>query len=102
MESINIIMNNLLKLGKKVFTVGVASTTIFWSLGVAALVPAVASAATVNTAACSTIVAGDFIKGTGAAVWAVNADKSMSYFPDGDTFKSWTVDASYKSIKLVL
>ena len=94
-------MNNLLKLGKKVFTVGVASTTIFWSLGVAALVPAVASAATVNTAACSTIVAGDFIKGTGAAVWAVNADKSMSYFPDGDTFKSWTVDASYKSIKLV-
>ena len=101
MESINIIMNNLLKLGKKVFTVGVASTTIFWSLGVAALVPAVASAATVNTVACSTIVAGDFIKGTGAAVWAVNGDKSMSYFPDGDTFKSWTVDGSYNSIKTV-
>ena len=86
-------------MGKKIFTVGVVATTIFWSLGVATLVPAVANAATLVD--CATIVAGDFIKGTGAAVWVVNSDKSMSYFPDGDTFKSWTADSTYKSIKTV-
>lgn len=92
-ESIKFIMNNLLKLGKKIFTVGVASTTIFWSLGVAALVPAVATAAT--TVDCATVVAGDFVKANGADIWVVNADKSKSYFPHGDTFKSWTADSKY-------
>lgn len=86
-------MNNLLKLGKKIFTVGVASTTIFWSLGVAALVPAVATAAT--TVDCATVVAGDFVKANGADIWVVNADKTKSYFPHGDTFKSWTADSKY-------
>ncbi|MCX6780221.1 MAG: hypothetical protein NT034_03515 [Candidatus Magasanikbacteria bacterium] len=86
-------MNNLLKLGKKIFTVGVASTTIFWSLGVAALVPAVATAAT--QVDCATVVAGDFVKANGADIWVVNADKSKSYFPHGDTFKSWTSDSKY-------
>lgn len=93
MGSIKYIMNNLLKLGKKIFTVGVASTTIFWSLGVAALVPAVATAAT--TVDCATVVAGDFVKANGADIWVVNADKTKSYFPHGDTFKSWTVDGNY-------
>jgi len=86
-------MNNLLKLGKKIFTVGVASTTIFWSLGVAALVPAVATAA--STVDCATVVAGDFVKANGADIWVVNADKTKSYFPHGDTFKSWTADNKY-------
>ncbi len=93
MESIKYIMNNLLKLGKKIFTVGVASTTIFWSLGVAALVPAVATAAT--QVDCATVVAGDFVKANGADIWVVNADKTKSYFPHGDTFKSWTADSKY-------
>lgn len=93
MKSIKFIMNNLLKLGKKIFTVGVASTTIFWSLGVAALVPAVATAAT--TVDCATVVAGDFVKANGADIWVVNADKTKSYFPHGDTFKSWTADSKY-------
>ncbi|MBI5221351.1 MAG: hypothetical protein HY979_00915, partial [Candidatus Magasanikbacteria bacterium] len=86
-------MNNLLKLGKKIFTVGVASTTIFWSLGVAALVPAVATAAT--QVDCATVVAGDFVKANGADIWVVNADKTKSYFPHGDTFKSWTANNAY-------
>lgn len=86
-------MNNLLKLGKKIFTVGVASTTIFWSLGVAALVPAVATAAT--QVDCATVVAGDFVKANGADIWVVNSDKSRSYFPQGDIFKSWTADSKY-------
>lgn len=86
-------MNNLLKMVKKIFTVGVASTTIFWSLGVAALVPAVATAAT--TVDCATVVAGDFVKANGADIWVVNADKSKSYFPQGDIFKSWTADSKY-------
>lgn len=93
MESIKFIMNNLLKLGKKIFTVGVASTTIFWSLGVAALVPAVAVAAT--QVDCATVVAGDFVKANGADIWVVNADKTKSYFPHGDTYKSWTANGQY-------
>ncbi len=60
-------MLNALKLAKEVFTVGVVVTSIVWSLGVAALVPGVANAATdspvisVNTRAsdylnrCSTL-----------------------------------------------
>lgn len=86
-------MNNLLKLGKKIFTVGVVSTTIFWSLGVAALVPAVANAATVTD--CAALMAGDFIKATGADIWVVNSDRTRSYFPNGDIFKSWTADNQY-------
>lgn len=86
-------MNNLLKLGKKLFTVGVVSTTVFWSLGVAAFVPAVANAATETD--CATLVAGDLVKASGADIWAVNSDKTRSYFPNGDIFKSWTADNKY-------
>lgn len=87
-------MNNLLKLGKKIFTVGVVATTIFWSLGVAALIPAVANAATAVD--CATLVAGDMVKVDGkAAIWAVNADKTRSYFPNGDIYKSWTSNNVY-------
>lgn len=91
---INIIMNNLLKLGKKIFTVGVVATTIFWSLGVAALVPAVANAATAPVD-CATVVPGDFVKANGADIWVVNSDKTRSYFPHGDIFKSWTANNQY-------
>ncbi len=87
-------MTNLLKLGKKIFTVGVVATTIFWSLGVAALVPAVANAATETD--CATLVAGDLVKtSVSPVIYAVNADKTKSYFPQGDVFKSWTADNKY-------
>lgn len=78
-------MTDVIKFGKKFFTVGVVITTIIWSLGVALLVPAVASAAT-----CPTLSAGDMIKVTGKpAIYAVNNDLKVLYFPSGDEFKSW-------------
>ncbi len=87
-------MTNLLKLGKKIFTVGVVATTIFWSLGVAALVPAVANAATETD--CAALMAGDLVKtSVSPVIYAVNADKTKSYFPQGDVFKSWTADNKY-------
>mgnify|MGYP003394065278 CR=1 FL=1 len=87
-------MTNLLKLGKKIFTVGVVATTIFWSLGVAALVPAVANAAADTD--CVTLMAGDLVKtSVSPVIYAVNADKTKSYFPQGDVFKSWTADNKY-------
>lgn len=84
-------MTDVLKLGKRIFTVGVVVTTILWSLGVAALVPAVANAAT-----CPTFNAGDMIKVSGhAAIYTVNNAGKVLYFPSGDEFKSWNVDNTY-------
>lgn len=78
-------MTNVLKLTKKVFTVGVVATTIVWSLGVAALVPTVANAAT-----CPTLAAGDMIKVTGKpAIYVVDNNLKPRYFDNGDVFKSW-------------
>ena len=79
-------MSNVLKFGKKVFTVSVVGSTMLWSLGVAALLPAVATAAT-----CPTLMAGDMIKVSGhAAIYSVNTAGKVLYFPSGDEFKSWT------------
>ncbi len=59
---------------------------MLWSLGVAALLPAVA-----NAAVCPTLVAGDMIKVSGrAAIYSVNTAGKVLYFPSGDEFKSWT------------
>ena len=59
---------------------------MLWSLGVAALLPAVA-----NAAACPTLSAGDMIKVSGhAAIYSVNAAGKVLYFPSGDEFKSWS------------
>lgn len=72
-------------MGKKFFTFSVVITTIMWSVGVAALVPSVA-----NGAVCPTLAAGDMIKVTGKpAIYAVNNDLKVLYFPSGDEFKSW-------------
>jgi hypothetical protein len=84
-------MTDVLKLGKRIFTVGVVVTTILWSLGVAALVPAVA-----NAAVCPTLAAGDMVKVVGkAAIYTVNNDLKILYFPSGDEFKSWNSNESY-------
>ncbi|MDD2758206.1 MAG: hypothetical protein PHD72_02420 [Patescibacteria group bacterium] len=70
---------------KRVFTFSVVASTIMWSVGVAALIPSVAQGAT-----CPTLAAGDMVKVTGkAAIYAVNNDLKVLYFPSGDEFKSW-------------
>lgn len=72
-------------MGKKFFTFSVVITTMLWSVGVAALVPSVAEGAV-----CPTLAAGDMIKVTGkAAIYSVNNDLKVLYFPSGDEFKSW-------------
>jgi hypothetical protein len=79
-------MSDVLKFGKKVFTASVVGTTMLWSVGVSALLPAVAIAA-----ACPTLAAGDMIKvGSRPAIYSVNKDMKVLYFPSGDEFKSWT------------
>ncbi len=78
-------MTNVLKLTKKIFTVGVVATTIVWSLGVAALVPGVANAAT-----CPTLSAGEMVKVAGkAAIYVLDNNLKPRYFDNGDVFKSW-------------
>jgi len=78
-------MTDLIKFSKKIFTVGVVATTIFWSVGVAALVPGVA-----NAAECPTLAPGDMIKVSGKpTIYVVNNDLKVLYFPTGDDFKSW-------------
>jgi hypothetical protein len=84
-------MNDVLKFGKKVFTSSVVGATMLWSVGVSALLPAVA-----NAAVCPTLAAGDMIKVSGrAAIYSVNASGKVLYFPSGDEFKSWNVNNSY-------
>ncbi len=90
-------MSELIKLGKKVFTVGVVATTIFWSVGLATLAPAVANAADVS---CPTLNSGDMVKVSGkAAIYTVNNSLQILYFPSGDEFKSWRPTyGGYKTI----
>src|SRR3989339_4676 len=50
---------------------------------------------------CEVLVAGDMVKSkVSPIIYAVNADKTKSYFPQGDIYKSWTSDNKY-SYKLV-
>lgn len=59
---------------------------MLWSIGVSALLPAVA-----NAAVCPTLSAGDMIKVSGrAAIYSVNTAGKVLYFPSGDEFKSWS------------
>ncbi len=89
---INLIMPNVLKSVKKIFTVGVVGTTMLWAVGVSSLLPAgIASAAV-----CPTLNAGDMIKVSGKpAIYSVNKDNKVLYFPSGDEFKSWNENNSY-------
>jgi len=83
-------MTDVLKLGKRIFTIGVVVTTIMWSLGVATLATSVANAAT-----CPTLNAGDMIKFGKPVIYAVNNAGKVLYFPSGDEFKSWNTNDSY-------
>lgn len=78
-------MTDVLKSVKKIFTVSVVGATMLWALGVAALVPVA------NAAVCPTLSAGDMVKVSGkAAIYSVNKNNQILYFPSGDEFKSWT------------
>lgn len=91
-QSSNLNMTDLIKISKKIFTVGVVTTTIMWSLGVAALVPGVVNAA----ADCPTLVSGQMIKVSGKpAIYVLDSNLKYRYFSDGDVFKSWNADDAY-------
>ncbi|MSU75541.1 MAG: hypothetical protein EXS55_03450, partial [Candidatus Magasanikbacteria bacterium] len=78
-------MSNVIKFIKKAFTLGVVSSTIMWSSMVTVFLPSTAIAAV-----CPTLNPGDMIKVTGkAAIYAVNNENKVLYFPSGDEFKSW-------------
>jgi hypothetical protein len=84
-------MTDVLKSVKKIFTVSVVGATMLWSVGVSALLPSAA-----NAAVCPTLAAGDMIKVSGkAAIYSVNKDLKVLYFPSGDEFKSWNENNSY-------
>ena len=73
-QSIINIMTEVLKLGKKVFTFGVVTTTIMWSVGFAALVPTVAQAAD----ACPALDAGMLVKVQGnPVIYVLDKDKKV-------------------------
>ncbi|MFH1790002.1 MAG: hypothetical protein ABH832_02955 [bacterium] len=83
-------MSDLLKISKKVFTIGVVATTILWSVGASVLVGGVAVAAST----CPTLKAGDNIKVVGRpAIYSVNKDLDLMYYPSGNEFKSWYSDS---------
>lgn len=81
-------MTDVLKIGKKAFTVTIVVTTILWSIGVAAFVaPLVANAADV------VLTAGDVIKGTSTKnVFYYAADGKRYTFPSDKVYFSWYKD----------
>ncbi|MCX6779083.1 MAG: hypothetical protein NTU97_02535 [Candidatus Magasanikbacteria bacterium] len=84
-------MTDVLKMGKKVLTIGVVATTILWSLGVAAFVaPLIAQAETTVT-----LTAGDVIKGASTKnVFYYAVDGKRYTFPTQDVAFSWIKDWS--------
>jgi hypothetical protein len=83
-------MNDVLKLGKKFFTVSVVVLTIMWSMGVAALMPALVMAVD-----CPALEAGDLFKVPGnTAVFLLNADMEAMYFPSSEVYHTWYTDFS--------
>lgn len=84
-------MSNVLKLGKKILTVSTVVSTMLWSVGISTMAPLVASAET-----CPAFQSGNMIKVSGhPAIYSVDSNGKVNYFPSGDEFKSWNVDNSY-------
>jgi len=82
-------MVNLITKGKQALTIGVATTTIAWTLGLAALAPAGAL----------TLTAGDLIQGSGKAVYWFTSDGKRMPFPNEKVYKSWFAD--FSSVKKI-
>lgn len=72
-------------------TLSVVLTTILWSMGLGAFVPASAA----------TIAAGDLIKASGAAVYYYAADGKRYTFPTESTFLTWYKGWSSVSVKTI-
>lgn len=78
-------MQNVIRLGKRAFSIGVVGATIAWSMGLAALVqPFAANAA----------MAGDLVKGSLPAVYYYAADGKRYVFPNLKTYSTWYGDFS--------
>ncbi len=78
---------------KKIVTVGVAVSTMLWSVGVT-LMPVVAQAASCpdNVTGGTLIKVNDVKK---PAIYALNANMQYQYFTTGGDFKTWNPDESY-------
>ena len=64
---------------------------MLWSVGVSALLPVAATAAI-----CPAFQSGDLLKVTGRpAIYAVDSNGKVLYFPSGDEFKSWNTGETY-------
>ncbi len=51
---------------------------------------------------CPTFQPGEMVKVAGkSAIYAVNSSGQLEYFPDGETFKSWTADNTYSGYALI-
>lgn len=86
-------MSDVLKLGKKVVSIGVAFSTMLWSVGASFLAPGLALAV---TGCPSSLTGGDMVKVIGApAIYALDSGLRYRYFADGDAFKSWNMDGAY-------
>lgn len=84
-------MSDVIKLTKRVFTVGVVVTTILWSVGASMLVAGVAQAADET---CATVKAGDMVKSDiDSAVYTVNTDGEIVYWDEGWQLKTWYAPA---------
>lgn len=88
-------MTDIIKLGKKAFTVGVVASTILWSAGVSFLVPSVAKAADL----CPALYAGDMIKVVGVkTIYSINNNLEVISFSDGYAFKTWNTVETYAGL----
>ncbi|MBU0648654.1 hypothetical protein KJ969_00890, partial [Patescibacteria group bacterium] len=85
-------MNDILRLSKRIFTVGVVVTTIAWSIGFAAFVMPLAAEA-------ATLASGDLIKASQPAVYYYAADGKRYVFPNENTYFSWYPD--FSTVKVI-
>lgn len=94
-------MTNVIKMSKKAFTWSVVLTTILWSMGIAALIPAgIASSATIVDA--DTVEAGDLVQrmnDESRAVYYITEDMERMYFPNAAVFNTWY--ANFDDVKTV-
>jgi len=83
-------MTNALRLTKKAFTWSVVIATVAWSVGLAALMPHSAQAAT-----CPDVGAGDLVKFEGTtSVYVLNSDMERVYFPNSVVYHQYFADFS--------
>ncbi len=80
-------MTKALQIGKRALHMGVAVSTIAWSIGLATfIVPLTAKAASLSS--------GDLIKASLPAVYYYGADGKRYVFPNEKTYKTWYTDFS--------